>query len=30
MLKDFVGKNKNKKILIFTETKDDAKQLCSL
>jgi len=30
MLKDFVSKNKNKKILIFTETKDDAKQLCSL
>jgi superfamily II DNA/RNA helicase len=30
MLKDFVAKNKDKKILIFTETKDEAKQLCSL
>jgi ERCC4-related helicase len=30
MLRDFVSKNKDKKIIIFTETKDDAKQLCSL
>lgn len=30
MLKDFVSKNKDKKIIVFTETKDDAKQICSL
>jgi len=30
MLKDFVLKNKDKKIIIFTETKDDAKQIGSL
>jgi superfamily II DNA/RNA helicase len=29
MLRDYIIKNKNKKMMIFTETKDEAKQFSS-